>query len=111
MAQAVVLTPNLSITAEPPGPLITGLVSSIPGNTTQNGLGDAVGDWRPVSVGAQRLEMFAKMLGIRYRKTVCYSDIYSTLIMSFRSITVLVILIVGQFCTQMACKSRISIGN
>lgn len=41
---------------------------------TSNGLGDAVGDWRPVSVGAQRLELLAKMLGIRFRKAVRRSE-------------------------------------
>lgn len=38
--------------------------------TSSTGLGDAVGDWRPVSVGARRIELFAKMLNIRYRKAV-----------------------------------------
>ena len=38
--------------------------------SNSTGLGDAVGDWRPVSVGAQRLELLAKMLGIRFKKAV-----------------------------------------
>lgn len=48
-----------------------GVTTSVAPESTSNGLGDAVGDWRPVSVGAQRLEMLAKLLGIRFKKAVC----------------------------------------
>lgn len=47
-----------------------GVTTSVAPESTSTGLGDAVGDWRPVSVGAQRLELLAKMIGIRFKKAV-----------------------------------------
>jgi hypothetical protein len=35
----------------------------------QSGIGDAIGDYRPVSIAAQRLDMLAKMLGLKIRKS------------------------------------------
>lgn len=77
MAQAVVASPHLAqelgleVSESPATSMAT--VPFVTGEFRVSGLGDPVGEWRPVSVAAQRIELLAKMLGLRYRKTVCFN--------------------------------------
>jgi len=61
--------PSSSTVASSPLPIIS-VTPIATSSDTSNGLGDAIGDCKPVSVAAQRLELLPKMLGIRVRKTV-----------------------------------------
>lgn len=66
--------------AQPPSNVPVNLSPLVPLSSTgfgrssieppKSGIGDAIGEHRPVSIAPQRLDLLAKLLGLKYRKSV-----------------------------------------